>query len=54
MAEVMKFFDWAYRNGDKMALELDYVPMPDAIVKQVQQSWSQVKDAAGKAVWSAK
>ena len=53
-AEVMKFFDWAYKNGDQMALEMDYVPMPDAIVKQVHQSWGQVKDGAGKTVWSAK
>jgi len=53
-AEVMKFFDWAYRNGDKMALDLDYVPMPDSIVKQVQGTWSQVKDGAGKAVWTGK
>ena len=52
--EVMKFFDWAYKNGDKMALELDYVPMPDSIVKQVQGTWSQVKDGAGKAVWTGK
>jgi phosphate transport system substrate-binding protein len=52
--EVMKFFDWAYKNGDKMALELDYVPMPDTIVKQVQQTWTQVKDGAGKAVWSTR
>ena len=28
--EVLKFFDWAFKNGDKMADELDYVPMPDA------------------------
>ena len=52
--EVMKFFDWAYKNGDNMALELDYVPMPDSIVKQVQGTWSQVKDGAGKAVWTGK
>ncbi len=51
VAEVMKFFDWAYKNGDGMALELDYVPMPDTIVKQVQAAWaSNVKDAAGKPV----
>jgi phosphate transport system substrate-binding protein len=30
-AEVLKFFDWAYKNGAKMADELDYVPMPDAV-----------------------
>ena len=52
--EVMKFFDWAYKNGDQMALELDYVPMPDSIVKQVQSTWTQVKDGAGKAVWTGK
>ena len=27
--EALKFFDWAYKNGDKMAEELDYVPLPD-------------------------
>ena len=50
--EVLKFFDWAYANGDKMALELDYVPMPNAVVKQVQDAWkAQIRDASGKAVW---
>jgi phosphate transport system substrate-binding protein len=53
-AEVMKFFDWAYRNGDQMALDLDYVPMPDSVVKQIQSSWTNVKDGSGKAVWSGK
>jgi phosphate transport system substrate-binding protein len=50
LAEVLKFFDWAYKNGDKMALELDYVPMPDSIVKQVQASWGNIKDPSGKTV----
>jgi len=54
MREVMKFFDWAYKNGDKLALELDYVPMPDSMVKQVSAAWAGVKDASGKAVWSGK
>lgn len=55
VAEVMKFFDWAYKNGDQMALELDYVPMPDSIVKQVQASWVNVKDSSGKTVaWKAR
>ncbi len=50
--EVLKFFDWAYKNGDAMAIELDYVPMPAAVVKLVQQTWkAEVKDAAGKAIW---
>jgi len=50
--EVLKFFDWAFKNGDSMAIELDYVPMPTAVTKLVQDSWkSQLKDTAGKAVW---
>jgi phosphate transport system substrate-binding protein len=53
-AEVMKFFDWAYKNGDQMALELDYVPMPDNVVKLIQSTWGNVKDGSGKAVWSGK
>jgi len=51
MAEVLKFFDWAYAQGDKAALDLDYVPMPDAVVKQVQTAWaSNIKDSTGKSV----
>ena len=50
--EVLKFFDWAYANGDKMAESLDYVPMPDAVVKLIGNAWkAQVKDASGKAIW---
>jgi phosphate transport system substrate-binding protein len=50
--EVLKFFDWAYQNGDRMALELDYIPMPDDVVKLVQSAWrSRIKDASGKPVW---
>lgn len=50
--EVLKFFDWAYKNGDKLASELDYVPMPDSVVKLIHDAWkAQIKDASGKAVW---
>ena len=50
--EVLKFFDWAYNNGGAMATELDYVPMPPAVVKLIEASWkSQLKDASGKAIW---
>jgi len=48
--EVLKFFSWAYRNGGKMAEELDYVPMPDPVVKQIEASWKSVTDASGKAL----
>ena len=52
-AEVLKFFDWAYTNGGKMALDMDYIPMPDSVVKLVKGAWkAQVKDASGKAIWN--
>jgi phosphate transport system substrate-binding protein len=50
--EVMKFFDWAFGNGRKMAEELDYVPLPESLVKLIADEWrTQVKDAGGKALW---
>jgi phosphate transport system substrate-binding protein len=50
--EVLKFFDWAFKNGAKMADELDYVPMPDTVVRLIQSTWkSQLKDPSGKAVY---
>ena len=49
---VLKFFDWSFKNGSGMATDLDYVPLPPALVKQIQDSWkSQLKDANGKAIW---
>jgi phosphate transport system substrate-binding protein len=42
--EVIKFFDWAFKNGKQMASELDYVPLPDALTGQIRQKvWSQIK-----------
>ena len=38
-AEALKFFDWAYRNGAKMAADLNYVPLPDSLIKQVRATW---------------
>jgi phosphate transport system substrate-binding protein len=50
--EVLKFFDWAYKNGAAAAVSLDYVPLPPAVVKLVQDAWkAQLKDAAGKAIY---
>jgi phosphate transport system substrate-binding protein len=49
--EVLKFFDWAFANGRKMAGELDYVPMPDPVVKVIQAEWKNIKDPAGKPVY---
>jgi len=38
--EAIKFFNWAFAKGDKMAEELDYIPMPDAVVKLIEKTWS--------------
>ena len=48
--EALKFFDWAYDNGAKMAAELDYVPLPDSLIKQVRTTWeTRIKGAPGLA-----
>lgn len=42
-AEVVKFFDWSFKNGKKQAADLDYVPLPDSLTDQIRQKvWSQV------------
>jgi phosphate transport system substrate-binding protein len=47
-AAALKFFDWAYKNGAKMAADLDYVPLPDSLVKQVRETWkAQIKGVGG-------
>ena len=51
-ADVLKFFDWALKKGGKMAEELEYVPMPAAVVKLIQESWKQnIKTANKQSVW---
>ena len=53
-SEALKFFSWAYAKGDKMAEDLDYVPMPDSVVNAIQKVWaSQIKDASGKPIFTA-
>jgi phosphate transport system substrate-binding protein len=50
--EALKFFEWAFKNGDKAATDLDYVPMPESVVKLVNDAWkANLKDASGKAAW---
>lgn len=49
---VLQFFDWAFKNGQKMASELDYVPMPESVVNQIAEIWkTEVKAADGTAIW---
>jgi phosphate transport system substrate-binding protein len=47
---VLKFFDWAYKNGDEMAEELDYIPMPDSVVDLVHKEWVKIKDKDGRPI----
>lgn len=50
-AATLKFFEWAYKNGDQTASALDYVPMPDSVKTQVMKMWaSEIKDGSGKTV----
>lgn len=49
-AASLKFFEWAYKSGDKTATDLDYVPMPDAVKNVIFQSWGQIKDTSGTAI----
>ena len=50
-ASALKFFDWAYTNGDAMAAELAYVPLPDTLKAMIRKQWAeQIKDAGGKAI----
>jgi phosphate transport system substrate-binding protein len=52
-AEALKFFDWAYDKGDKMAEELDYVPMPNKVVTTVEKVWAtEIKDSTGKPLYT--
>ena len=51
--EALKFFSWAYANGDQMAEELHYVPMPDEVVKLVEAMWQKSIKADGKPIWTA-
>jgi len=47
---VLRFFDWAYKNGDKTAGDLDYVPMPASVKTAIVKAWSDVKDGQGKSI----
>lgn len=51
----LDFFSWCFASGSKMAEELDYVPMPQSVVKLIKDSWAkEIKSADGKAVYSEK
>ena len=42
--EVLKFFDWSFKNGKQLAIDLDYVPLPDSLTNEIRKRvWSQIK-----------
>ncbi|KFZ38728.1 phosphate ABC transporter substrate-binding protein [Shewanella mangrovi] len=49
--EVLKFFEWSYANGDDLAAGLEYIPMPDNVVKMVETMWHSDIKADGKAIY---
>ncbi|MCO5132112.1 MAG: phosphate ABC transporter substrate-binding protein PstS [Xanthobacteraceae bacterium] len=52
-AVALNFFAWAYRNGDKLAEDLDYVALPESVVRLIEATWArEVRDADGKPVFS--
>jgi phosphate transport system substrate-binding protein len=53
-ASALKFFDWAYSKGGKMAEDLDYVPLPENVVDSIRAMWAaQIKTPDGKPVYAA-
>ena len=48
--QVLKFLEWAYKNGDQTAEQLDYVPMPANVKAVIEKSWAEIKDASGKPI----
>ncbi|GHD78321.1 phosphate ABC transporter substrate-binding protein PstS [Vogesella fluminis] len=49
--EALKFFDWAYSNGDNTATQMDYVPMPANVKTVIRNSWKQITATSGSPVW---
>ena len=52
-AEALKFFDWAYKNGNQMAADLHYIPMPAKVVEGIRKTWANVVGKDGKPVYTA-
>ncbi|MCW5612366.1 MAG: phosphate ABC transporter substrate-binding protein PstS [Rubrivivax sp.] len=50
-AAALKFFDWAYKNGDQMAAELDYVPLPESVKNLIRKQWADhLRNASGQPI----
>ncbi len=49
-AAALKFFDWAYAGGNKMASELEYVPLPESVKALARKQWARIADTSGRPV----
>lgn len=49
----LQFFDWIYTGGKQQAEDLDYVPMPASVVRQVETTWTEIIDGSNRRVWAA-
>jgi phosphate transport system substrate-binding protein len=49
---VMKFFDWAFKNGDKLAQELEYIPIPAVVQDRIRAAWGSEVKVNGQPVWN--
>jgi len=47
----LRFFDWAFKSGDKTAVDLDYVPLPTQVEDMIRKQWAQIRDASGQAIF---
>jgi phosphate transport system substrate-binding protein len=51
--EVLRFFDWTFKNGTRIASEAGYVALPPAVTTLVENAWRrQVKDSRGASIWT--
>lgn len=48
---VLKFFDYGFSKGDKMASDLHYLPLPESVKNQIRSEWKGIKSTSGAALW---
>jgi phosphate transport system substrate-binding protein len=48
--DALKFFQWSLKSGQKLATDLDFVPLPAKVIEDVERAWTEIKDASGKSL----
>jgi len=54
VVSALKFFDWGFKQGTKLAEDLDYVPLPNQVIGQIEKTWANALKINGKPAWPAK